>query len=290
MAVPDPPATLRVDGDRVGLSLSVEGAGPDILFVHGLGSARSMWAPLVAGLRARWRCWCLDLRGHGDSDRAPGAYSADDYAADVGTALDRIARPTIGVGHSLGGSSLVGAATAGHPHLRALYALDARLFPTPDGRSGAHRAFEAQLAMLREFQPERRPLDDYVARLGAAPYVGGGTNAEAMTPDQLRARADGLAHLDPECLEVTLAGARAEPVAPEVAIPIRVIAADPDLGASFRPEWHDRLRALSPRAEIETMTGVGHQLLMIRGYDERVAADLGTWLDRIGPPATDGAG
>lgn len=44
---------LRIDNDGVGLAMSSRGNGPDLLFVHGLGSARSLWSPLVARLADR---------------------------------------------------------------------------------------------------------------------------------------------------------------------------------------------------------------------------------------------
>lgn len=73
----------------------------------------------------------------------------------------------------------------------------------------------------------------------------------------------------------------AEHAPPALAIPLRVIAADPDLCASFRPEYADRLWELTPHAEVETMHGVGHQLMMMRGFDEKVRADLEAFLTSV---------
>lgn len=272
-----------VDNQGVALSLTMTGDGPDLLFVHGLGSAQVLWAPLITSLPDRYRCWNLDLRGHGRSARSPGAYRASDYGSDVAAALDHIGRPTIGIGHSLGGTSLVRVGTEAHRNLRAVYALDSPILRSADARSSSAGIFEAQLAMLREFQPEARPVSDYEKRLAAAPYVGGGTNADAMVPAQLHGRAESLSQLDPECIESVLAGHLVNDlVPPSLTIPMRIIAADPELGAAFRPEWCDELTELTPHVEVETMTGVGHQLMMIRGYDTEVKDDLFGWLGRLG--------
>ncbi|NNC79055.1 MAG: alpha/beta hydrolase [Acidimicrobiales bacterium] len=266
-----------IDNDGIRLALSVEGDGPDLLFVHGLGSAQLLWRPLIAALRDRYRCWNLDLRGHGASDRAPG-YNYAGYTSDVAAALDHIGAPTIGIGHSLGGGSLTRAAAAGHPNLSALYAIDSAILRR-ERAPGTLRIFETQLKMLREFQPENRPVDDYEAVLAAAPYRAGGTNRDHMIPEQLRGRAESLSQLDPECLEAVVEGKMTgDFVAPDIAIPMRVLAADPELGASFRPEWHDELRRHAPQATTRTLEGVGHQMLMMQGFDDVVRADLEDWL------------
>jgi pimeloyl-ACP methyl ester carboxylesterase len=272
----------EVDNDGVKLALSVIGDGPDLLFVHGLGSAQVLWQPFISTLRHRYRCWNLDLRGHGESARAPGAYDGVRYGSDVAAALDHIGRPTIGVGHSLGGSSLARVATAQHPDIAAIYIVDSALLPRDGVPNSVGGIFAKQLAMLRAFQPENRPVDDYEAVLAAAPYVAGGTNADHMLPEQLRGRAESLSQLDPECIEAALDGRHhADRVAPAFAIPARIVGADPELGASIRPEMHDRLRELTPHLEIRELEGVAHQTVMIRGYDEIILDDLETWLARV---------
>jgi pimeloyl-ACP methyl ester carboxylesterase len=62
------------------------GAGPAVIFSHGLFMDHEMFAPQVAALRGRYRCIAWDERGHGAtaSDAlAPFSYydSADDLAA-----------------------------------------------------------------------------------------------------------------------------------------------------------------------------------------------------------------
>lgn len=272
---------MTIANGDIELALGVDGDGPDVLFVHGLGSAQVLFAPMVAHLASNYRCWNLDLRGHGASDRAPGAYQLTDYASDVAAALDHIGRPTVGVGHSLGGSSLTEVAAGDHRWLRAIYVLDSSLLRAPAERSTSATIFERQLAMLRSFQPENRPVEDYEEVLAAAPNPVGGTNSETMLPGQLRGRAESLSQLDPECLEVLLAGGRGPAANPSMEIPLRVLAADPDMGAGFRPQYAALVREHSPQAEIDTIEGVGHQLMMMRGFDEPITADLVRWLARV---------
>lgn len=65
------------------------GAGPAIIFSHGLLMDSSMFAPQVAALKSRYRCIAWDERGHGQTASgvcAPFSYydSADDLAALLG--------------------------------------------------------------------------------------------------------------------------------------------------------------------------------------------------------------
>ncbi|MDO9380367.1 MAG: alpha/beta hydrolase [Nocardioidaceae bacterium] len=87
--------------------------------VHGLGADGRTWQPLVDRLLATRRCTVttIDLRGHGQSDRAD-SYRLADFADDVVTALP--AGLDVVVGHSLGGSVLVRAVDRLRPR-RAVY-------------------------------------------------------------------------------------------------------------------------------------------------------------------------
>lgn len=70
---------------RIDLAWDAEGppAAPVVLFVHALGTDRSMWEPQVQTLKATYRVVRVDLRAHGESPVPPGPYSLDHIAADV---------------------------------------------------------------------------------------------------------------------------------------------------------------------------------------------------------------
>ena len=82
------------------------GQAPTVVLVHGLGSARSTWAPVLADLAGRYHLVVVDLPGHGRSDPL-----ADDEPAHPSALADRlhtalaqaqVHRPHL-VGSSLGG-------------------------------------------------------------------------------------------------------------------------------------------------------------------------------------------
>lgn len=95
--------TLPVDGLLV--HYTVEGNGPDIVFVHGWAASRRMWTQVTAQMAAHFRCWSIDLPGCGESDRPVDQWYSIPNLTNlvrgfiIGHGLDR---PRL-VGHSMGG-------------------------------------------------------------------------------------------------------------------------------------------------------------------------------------------
>jgi pimeloyl-ACP methyl ester carboxylesterase len=85
-------------------AFSVEGSGPPLFLIHGIGASRHSWDGLIGHLKHDFRCISYDLRGHGKSPLPPPPYSLDDLVDD----LERL-RAELGIerahfaGHSLGG-------------------------------------------------------------------------------------------------------------------------------------------------------------------------------------------
>jgi esterase len=79
------------------------GQGPDLVFLHGfLGSGDNFW-PHAQALKDRYRCWLLDLPGHGRSPHIP-SYTMTSLAEGVLRTLESLQLgPLRVVGHSLGG-------------------------------------------------------------------------------------------------------------------------------------------------------------------------------------------
>ena len=81
-------------------------SSPPILLLHGITSFGGTWDWLAPTLAERFHVLRLDFRGHGESDRAPGAYTSSGYVSDAVAALQHAAgRPCPVIGHSLGGAT-----------------------------------------------------------------------------------------------------------------------------------------------------------------------------------------
>ena len=92
-----------------GITLAADASGdaahPPVLLMHGGGQTRHSWGAARRELaQAGYYVLSLDMRGHGDSDRAPdGDYRFDRFVADLREVLTQIPpRPAL-VGASLGG-------------------------------------------------------------------------------------------------------------------------------------------------------------------------------------------
>ncbi|ORA81315.1 alpha/beta hydrolase [Mycolicibacter kumamotonensis] len=78
---------------------------PTILMLHGGGQNRHSWHKTGQILADRgYHVVALDTRGHGDSDRSPGAdYAIETLAADALAVIEVIGRPVALIGASMGG-------------------------------------------------------------------------------------------------------------------------------------------------------------------------------------------
>jgi pimeloyl-ACP methyl ester carboxylesterase len=85
-----------------GLAYDDEGAGPAVVFLHGLTFDRRSWAPIIDRLDGCVRSIAIDLPAHGDSASAPVQH--DEFAAQVHRLLGFLAvdRPVV-AGHSMSG-------------------------------------------------------------------------------------------------------------------------------------------------------------------------------------------
>lgn len=78
--------------------------GPPMLLIHGFPRWWKDFLPIIPELSKNYHVFALDLRGHGKSGRVKGHYTLIDYIKDIINLLkDRIQKPTILFGHSLGG-------------------------------------------------------------------------------------------------------------------------------------------------------------------------------------------
>jgi pimeloyl-ACP methyl ester carboxylesterase len=96
-------AMRRLERGGFVTAYAVEGAGPPVLLIHGVGARLDNWDGVVAALGDRFRTIRLDLRGHGESSKPPGPYSAALFARDARALLDHLGVDRCHVaGHSLG--------------------------------------------------------------------------------------------------------------------------------------------------------------------------------------------
>ncbi|MDA1098730.1 MAG: alpha/beta fold hydrolase [Proteobacteria bacterium] len=86
------------------IAYDVVGAGPPVLFLHGIGGNRGNWRDQLLACAGRYRALAWDARGYGQSDDYQGALDFGDFADDVIRLLDHLGLAKAHmVGLSMGG-------------------------------------------------------------------------------------------------------------------------------------------------------------------------------------------
>lgn len=102
-----------------------------VLFSHANGFHGRCFDPVIATLVADYECASFDLRGHGDSAVSPDwSVAWQGYGDDALAIAKQISKPTIAVGHSMGGAALVMAALVEPQLFRALILYEPIIFPS----------------------------------------------------------------------------------------------------------------------------------------------------------------
>ena len=237
----DAPPRLHVD---------VDGDGPVVLLMHGLGGSARNWGPQVRALRDAHRVVRFDARGHGRSEAPtdPGAYRPEAFVADVGRVLDQVGatRATVG-GLSMGAGIALRFALA-HPERVSALVL-AAFSGSRDGAGFASVALPFADAI------ERRGLEaagaeivwgdesrlDSAGRLVKQGFMEHPPHALAWTLRHLVAVQPSVEELEPQ-----LSGLR---------VPALVIVGERDRGSA---EPSRKLAAALPDARLVVVPGAGH--------------------------------
>jgi pimeloyl-ACP methyl ester carboxylesterase len=129
-----------VDGVTIALH-DFGGTGSPVLLSHATGFHAHCWEPVAHALNSHHHVVGLDHRGYGDAETVdPATMTWNQYGLDaLAAARDLYAEhnePIIGIGHSMGGASLLMAAHS-EPHLfKALFVFEPIVFPPPDPNAG----------------------------------------------------------------------------------------------------------------------------------------------------------
>jgi len=280
---------MRIDNGGVGLEVTVDGPpdGPGVLFLHGISGSAATYEFLVEHY-PRHRLHRLDFRGHGRSDRAPGAYLLDDFAGDAEAVLDELGPMPI-VGHSLGGITAAYVSQRRPELAPALFLEDPPLY---FGEPGVFDAtpfavvFPLMQAAIRDWQADGTSAEQIAAAMAALPSMSGqGAMGDENTPDALAATGTALTLLDPTVFDPVLSGESLGRFDPDVPIPSPGVLLQPDqeLGGAFFGDQASRLTAVSPGIEIVRLHGVGHLVHDSVSHRERYLTELDRFLERYAP-------
>jgi len=95
---------MRAKVNDICIDYELAGSGHTLVLIHGLGGNGQTWESQVPLLARRYHVLTWDVRGHGQSDKADGDYSAGLFASDLAALLRTLGIPSAFVlGHSMGG-------------------------------------------------------------------------------------------------------------------------------------------------------------------------------------------
>ena len=270
---------IALDNKGIKLAASVYGPadGEPILFLHGMSLSRDTWDEIVEPLESPTSIsgrWIL-----GDNatslDRAP-SYELADYVSDAKTVLAEIGRPTIIVGHSLGGCVAGVLAQSGDAKVRAVFLEDPPWYlgePSEWEKSVFPRLFSIVSAQQAEWQREKAPLAAYLAFVSNAIITDGRDWQRPYRPTAFQlSHVSSLQRQDGRCWgDGKLTGALLGVIATEqnFRCPAKVLQADPRFGPALLQGHEARLAASNPGAEIVRYDNGGHNLHRAKAFEQR---------------------
>lgn len=123
-------------GSLAGTRYRVEGAGPWLVLVHGVGMDHAMWAPVAAELKAKHRILSYDMLGHGESAKPPGPYELRDFVEQLLRLVDALGVKRFDlVGFSMGALVAQGTALAAPQRVGRLVLLNGVFDRSPEERA-----------------------------------------------------------------------------------------------------------------------------------------------------------
>ena len=241
----------------VDVSYHIEGQGPPLYLVHGIGSRKATWNEIIDGLKDEFTCVSYDLRGHGESPLPPTPYSLDDLVDDLEALRQKLGHDRIHIaGHSLGG--MIGPAYAlAYPE----HTLSVGLLSTAAGRSEDDRAKLKAVGDAMEQNGVAETLGMFVARWFTDAFL------EAH-PEQIEARLQQVKDTPAEVfLSVFWIYATTEmaPWLHEIKCPCLVLTGEFDGGCN--PRLNQFIHGELPNSRLVILEGLKHSL-MIEASDQ----------------------
>lgn len=228
------------------IGIAEQGGGPalPILFLHGVGSDKSVWRPQLEHFGRSRRAVAFDYPGYGESGPAPPDCTRDDYAAAILEAMDALG---IGRAHlcglSLGGVVAIAIHEAAGERCASLLLADS-FAVHPEGDLIYQRALESSGSVGMRTLAERR-----------APLLLAPDAPEAVRREVIET----MALIDPAAYQI---GARAVWLADQrdraarIAVPTLVVVGE--LDPVTPTALSKQLAELVPGARLETIAGASH--------------------------------
>lgn len=231
---------------------SIEGEGPPLFLIHGIGAARNTWRKAMPVLTPHFSVVTYDLRGHGESPMPEQPFGLDELVADLEAVRAKTGFEAAHfAGHSLGGMIGPAYARAFPGRVQSLGLLSTAAFRTEDDSAKVKGVVKA---MRSQSVPEI--LVTLANRWFTDAFI-------ATSPEVVQARMDQVVGTDAEIfLNVfdIYAGTEMAPWLYEITAPSLVLTGENDGGCP--PRLNELIAAAMPRAELVVLPEVKHSIML----------------------------
>jgi 3-oxoadipate enol-lactonase len=236
------PRVITNNGYEVGYVEAGGGSATPIVFLHGVGSDKTVWHPQLDHFSRERRVIAFDYPGYGNSDPAPEGTTRDDYASAIISAMHELGVDRAHIcGLSLGGVVAIAIHHAAPERCASLILADT-FAVHPDGRA----IYERSLAGSQDLRAMAEARADVLIAQPADPAV----RHEVV---------ETMSRIDPAAYRVGaeavwLADQRAR--AASINVPTLVLVGEGDLVTP--PQLSNELVDLIPGARMQVISGAGH--------------------------------
>lgn len=260
--------TRDTGGAGRGLGVDVQGTGPAVVLLHGVGMRRQVWTRQAASLARTHRVVTVDLPGHGDSPLPPPTPTLSDYAGPLLQVLDRldVERAHV-VGHSMGALVALAFALDSPSRTASVVALNGVHRRSTEQRA----AVGLRLAQLRE-HGVASTLDATLARWFGDPVPAPLTAAAAAVRGHLLA-VDPTGYARTYALFATADDAHADRLR---TLRMPALFATGAHDANSTPAMSEAMAREAPLGEARIVPGAGHMMTVT--HTDAVDALLAHWL------------
>jgi (E)-2-((N-methylformamido)methylene)succinate hydrolase len=238
--------------DQLTTSYVIEGEGPTVVLIHGVGARLENWDGVCESLVRHFQVMRYDLRGHGRSTRLPGPYSLSLFASDLRALL---AHTGIGKAHIVGHS--LGAMIAQIFSLRYAECVDRlALLSAVAGRTQEERERVVARIDLIRTGPSGEHFKNSVSRWFSDAFI-------AANPELIAAYAARNAENDPDCYSAAYKVLALEDLNQEleaISAPTLIATGEFDLGSN--PRMSELIHRRVNGSTLRILPGLKHSILI----------------------------
>lgn len=258
-----------------------QGAGRDLLLIHGSPGSVEDWDTVIGELAKDYRVTAYDRPGHGFSGSAGNLHTYD-YHADVALGLVEALelRDVLVVGHSYGGTTALAIAVRKPAAVRGIVVLDSAGYRPQDPPSGLYRLLAIPglgtgfARMIGPNLASRKIREGLAAHFRGNPPPADFIETRTGIWNQPKVTTT-VAH---EALQATAQMEAMSPAYKDIACPTFIAAQDDN---AFRRETAERLHREIPSSELLLLSDTGHYVHVEK------AGEVIDWIRKAaGPPVT----